>query len=301
MKNFKIFSGTANLPLAEKIGKILKTPLGKIEIVRFADSEVRVRIEEEVREKICFVIASLSNPVDTHLVEFCLSVDALKQNNAQKIIGVIPYFGYARQDKAHRPGEGVSARVMAKLIEAVGVDKIITFDLHSEAVASFFNVPLIHLFGLSVFLPKIKRLKDDLVIIAPDAGGVKRAQKFAQDLNAPLALIEKKRDLEKIHTLEVLEVIGKVSNKTCCLVDEVITGGGTVVGAAKLLKEKGARKVIACATHADFVEGTAEKLTKSEIDKVYVSDTILLPPDKIFPKLEIVSIGNLIARTIKDL
>jgi ribose-phosphate pyrophosphokinase len=301
MSNFKIFSGTANPPLAEKISKILTTPLGKIEIVRFADSEVRVRIEEEVAGKTCYVIASLSNPVDTHLVEFCLIVDALKQNEAQKIIGVIPYFGYARQDKAHRPGEGVSARVMAKLIEAVGVSKIITVDLHSEAVASFFNVSLVHLFGLSIFLPEISKLKDDLVIIAPDAGGAKRAQKFAESLGAPLALIEKKRDLQKLHTLEVCRVIGEVKDKVCVVVDDVITGGGTAVEAARLLKEKGAKKVIACATHPDFVEGTRKNLTNSKVDKVYVSDTILVPPDKTFPKLEIVSIGNLIAETIRSL
>lgn len=301
MKNFKIFSGTANSPLAEKIGKILATPLGKIEIVRFADSEVRVRIEEEVTNLPCFVVASLSNPVDAHLVEFCLIVDALKQNDAQKIIGVIPYFGYARQDKAHRLGEGVSARVMAKLIEAVGVDKIITVDLHSEAVSAFFNIPVTHLFGLSIFLPKISKLKDDLVVVAPDAGGVKRAQKFAEELDVPLALIEKKRNLEKIHTLEVLKLIGEVKNKTACIVDEVITGGGTVVEAAKLLKKTGAKKVIACATHADFVEGTKKKLVSSEVDKIYVSDTILVPRDKIFPKLEIVSIADLIAKTIRNL
>lgn len=301
MKNFKIFSGTANLPLAEKIGKILSTPLGKIEIVRFADSEVRVRIEEEVGGETVFVIASLSNPVDTHLVEFCLIIDALKQNEAQKIIGVIPYYGYARQDKAHRPGEGVSARVMAKLIEAVGVSKIITVDLHSEAVASFFNVPLLHLFGLSIFLPEIKKLKDNLVVIAPDAGGVKRAQRFAEELSCPLALIEKKRDLQKLHTLEVCRVIGEVKDKTCVVVDEVITGGGTMVQGAKLLKKNGARQVIALATHPDFVEGTKENLANSEVDKIYVSDSIFLPPEKIFPKLEIVSVGNLIAEAIRKL
>ncbi|MBI5465514.1 ribose-phosphate pyrophosphokinase, partial [Candidatus Gottesmanbacteria bacterium] len=187
------------------------------------------------------------------------------------------------------------------LIEAVGASKVITVDLHSEAVASFFNVSVAHLFGLSIFLPEIRKLRNDLVIIAPDAGGAKRAQKFAEEIDAPLALIEKKRNLQKLHTLESLAVIGEVSGKTCVIVDEVITGGGTVVEAARLLKEKGAKKVIACATHPDFVEGTAEKLTKSEVDKVYVSDTIPIKSKDIFPKLKIVSIGNLIAETIRNL
>ncbi len=298
MNNFKIFSGTANLPLAEKIAKLLGKPLGKIEIVRFADSEVRVRIEEEVSGKTCFVIASLSNPVDTHLVEFCLIVDALKQNEAEKIIAVIPYFGYARQDKAHRQGEGVSARVMAKLIEAVGADKIITVDLHSDAVASFFNVPVAHLFGLSVFLPEIKKFKNGLTVIAPDAGGAKRAQKFAEEINAPLVLIEKRRSLDKIHTIDWLKIIGDVKNKICIIVDEVIVGGGTSVGAAKLLKEEGAKKVIVCATHADFVEGTVSKLENSLIDEIFISDTILIPKENQFSKLKIVSIAPTLAKAM---
>lgn len=299
MLNFKLFSGTANRALAEKVASELNLKLGKLEIVRFADSEVRVRVEEKVINQTCFVLASLSNPVDTHLVELCLIIDALKQNEAGKIIAVIPYFGYARQDKAHRQGEGVSARVMAKLIEASGVNKIITIDLHSDAVASFFNVPLIHLFGLSIFLSEIKKEKGDLIVVAPDAGGAKRAQKFAEDLNCPLALIEKKRNLEKMHTLDSLKIIGEVEGKTCILPDDVIVGGGTAVGAAELLKKEGAKKVIVCATHADFVQGTKEKLEGSEIDQVMVSDTIPLQPEGYFPKLKIISVAGLLTEEIR--
>ncbi len=301
MNNFKIFSGTANQPLAEKVAKILGKSLDKIEIVRFADSEVRVRIEEEVGGKTCFVIASLSNPVDTHLVEFCLIVDALKQNEAGKIIAVIPYFGYARQDKAHRPGEGVSARVMARLIEAVGVNKIITVDLHSDAVGSFFNVPVTQLFGLEIFLPEIAKMKNGLVVVAPDAGGAKRAQKFAEEIDVPLVLIEKRRNLDKIHTIDSLKIIGDVKEKKCIIVDDVIVGGGTSVGAAELLKREGASEVIVCATHADFVEGTKEKLTNSEIDKIYVSDSILVSPENYFSKLKIVSVSKILAKEIKEM
>lgn len=299
MSDFKFFSGSSNLPLAKKIAAKLKKPLGKLEITRFADSEVRVRIEEEVNNQICFVIASLSNPVDMHLVEFCLIVDALKQNEAGKIIAVLPYFGYARQDKVHRAGEGISARVMAKLVEAVGVNKLITVDLHSEAVASFFNVPAVHLFGLEVFLEEIKKLKDkNLVIAAPDAGGAKRAQRFAENLDAELVLIQKKRDLQKIHTVKVLGLVGSVKGKTVCLVDDVITGGGTILEAAKILKQNGAKKVICFATHADFIEGAKEKLENSLIDRIYVTDTIFVPEEKLFPKLKIISIDNLLVESI---
>lgn len=302
MSNFKIFSGTANLGLAKKIAAKLKKPLGKMEIVRFSDSEVRVRIEEEVGGQTCLVIASLANPVDTHLVEFCLIVDALKQNEAGKIIAVLPYFGYGRQDKVHRRGEGVSARVMARLIEAVGVNKIITVDLHSEAVGCFFNAPVLHLFGLEIFLEKIKSFKDkNAVVVAPDAGGAKRAQRFAEELGVSLALIQKKRDLGKTQTVKLLDLLGDVKGKTAYLVDDVITAGGTLVEAAKLLKGAGAKKVIALATHADFVEGTREKLRGSLLEEIFVSDTIFLPEEKRFSRLKIISVANLLVESIEKM
>ena len=301
MKNFVLFSSGANKPLANEIAKILNKFLGKLEIVTFADSEKRVRVEENVVDKTVVVIASLSNPVDSNLVELCLIADALKSNDCGKMIAVIPYYGYARQDKAHREGEGISARVMAHIIQAGDFHKIVTVDLHSDMVVGFFDIPVLHLYGAEIFVPKLKGLKADLVVVSPDAGAAKRAQKFADLLDAPLALIEKKRNLDKLHHIESARLIGDARGKTAILVDDVTTSGSTLVKAAYALKEQGAKKVIACVTHADFVDGTRSVLHESPIDKVYVSDSIYFKPEFKFPKLEVVSLAPILAQQIRKM
>jgi ribose-phosphate pyrophosphokinase len=302
MKNsFRIFSGSANHKLAEDTAKLLNKPLGKIEIAKFADSEIRVRIEEDVTDKKVFVIASLSNPVDTHLVELCLIADALKANDAGKMIAVVPYYGYARQDKAHREGEGVSARVMAKLIEAVDFQKIVTVDLHSGLVEGFFRMPLVHLFGAEIFVPILKKFGDGAVIVSPDAGAAKRSQKLAETLNIPLTYMEKRRSLDKLHQVDEMRFIGDTNGKTAVLVDDVVTSGSTLVKSAYLLKEKGAKNVIACVTHADLIGGTRQVLQESPLDKIYVSDTITVPDEYKFPKLHTVSIAPLVAEQIRKM
>lgn len=298
---FKIFSSTSNPKLAHDIASLLGKTLSKIEIVTFADSEKRVRIEEDVSEQKVIVIAALSNPVDTHLVELCLIGDALKANDCGKMIAVIPYYGYARQDKAHRLGEGVSARVMARLIEAVNYDKAIAVDLHSETVAGFFKIPVCHLSGADVFIPVLNKLNHDFAVVAPDAGAAKRAQKFAEKLDAPLCLIEKKRNLDKLHQLESIHLIGEISGRVAVLVDDVTTSGSTLVKAAYALKQHGASYVIACVTHADFVEGTHKVLQDSPLDKIYVTDSIVISPKNKIPKLEIVSIAPLLATNIRKI
>jgi len=301
MKNFKIFSGSGNVALAAKVAKLLNSSLDKIEIATFADSEKRVRVEEEVADKKAFVIASLSNPVDTHLVELCLIADALKSNDASKLIAVVPYYGYGRQDKAHRAGEGVSARVMAKLIEAADFQKIVTVDLHSGLVEGFFRIPVIHLYGAQIFVPVLKKISHEIVIVSPDAGAAKRAQKLAEMLNVPLTYMEKRRNLAKLHQVEEMRFIGNTEGKTAVLVDDVATSGSTLVKSAYLLKDKGAKKIIACVTHADLIGGTRQVLQESPIDKVYVSDTIAVPEEYKFPKLEIVSVAPLLAEQIRKM
>ena len=301
MKSFKLFSGSANRQLAHDLSHLLNTELGKMEIITFSDSEKRVRVEEKVTDKKVIVIASLSNPVDTNLVELCLIADALKSNDCGKMIAVIPYYGYARQDKAHREGEGISARVMARIIEAGEFYKIVTVDLHSDMIAGFFDIGVIHLYGAEIFIPKLKGLKEDLVVVSPDAGAAKRAQKFADLLGCSLALIEKKRNLDKLHMIESAKLIGDTRGKIAVLVDDVVTSGSTLVKAAYALKEQGAKKVIACVTHADFVDGTRSVLHESPIDKVYVSDSIYLKPEFKFPKLEVVSLAPLLAGQIKKM
>lgn len=296
-----IFSGNSNPSLAFQVATLLRRSLGKVELIRFADSECRVRVEEEVEGKDVFIIQSLSNPVDENLMEFLLLGDAVKRGEARKIIAVLPYHGYARQDRIHRPGECLSAQVVAKLIEAVGFDKLVTFELHNEAILGFFKIPVVHLSGLSVFRPLVEEIKNDVVVVTPDAGALKRSQKFSEGLDLPLALIEKKRDLNQPHKILSMRVVGDVKDKIAIVVDDVIVTGGTLVNAAYLLKEKGAKQVIAAATHADFVGGADKILQDSPVDKIWVTDTIVIPEEKRFPKLRVLSSAALLAAALEKM
>lgn len=294
-----VFSGNSNPQLSESIVKELGLPLGKLEIIRFADSECRVRIEEDVEDKDVFLIQSLCNPVDENLMELLLLADAVKRGEPHKIIAVLPYHSYARQDRAHRSGECVSASVVTKLLESVGIDKLITVELHNESILGFFKIPVVHVSGLSVFQSEVEKIRQDVVVITPDAGALKRAQKFAELLDLPLALIEKKRDLNQAHKILSMRVVGDVKDKIAIVVDDVIVTGGTLVNAAYLLKEKGAKQVIAATTHADFVGGADKILSDSPLDKIWVTDTIKIPKDLKFNKLQIFPIAPTIASAMQ--
>lgn len=296
-----LFSGNGNIPLATGIAKELGTKLSDVEIVRFADSECRVRIEADVEGKDVYVIQSVRNPVDEHLMEFLFLCDALKREDARRITAVVPYHGYARQDRVHRSGECVSAAVVAKLIEAVSVDKFVTVDLHSDAVVGFFKIPVVHLSGLSIFIDPMKKLKGSIVAVSPDAGGMKRTQKFAESIGAPLAFIEKKRDLDKLHTIESMKVVGDVKGKTAVIIDDIIVSGGTLVTAAYYLKQHGAREVVAIATHPDFVGGAEKILKESLVDRIWVGDTIPVNEDLLPDKLHIVSSAPILASQIRKM
>lgn len=296
-----IFAGSSNPPLFEEISRQLDISLGKVEITRFADSECRVRILEDVEDRDVFIIQALSNPVDEHLMEFLLLSDAVKRGDPKRIIAVLPYHGYARQDRIHRMGESLSAHVVAKLIESVHVDKLITVELHNEAIMGFFEIPIMHVAGFLPFKDLIDNIDGDKVVITPDAGALKRSQKFAEMINVPLALIEKKRDLDKPHTILSMKVVGDIKDKTAIIFDDVIVTGGTLVNAAYHLKEKGAKQVIAAATHADFVGGSDKILKDAPIDKIWVTDTILIPEEKKIDKLTIVPIAPLIASEMKKM
>lgn len=304
IRGFKLFAGSSNSPLALKVAKNLGVELGKIEIVRFKDGECRVWVEEPVRGKNVFVLQSLSNPVDNNLVEMALMGDAIERGGSASVTAVIPYYGYARQDRAHRIGEPISARVVAKMIEAVGFDEIITVDMHADAIMGFFKIPMMHLFGLSVLTKKIKgefKSLDDVVVVGPDVGGVKRARNFAENLGVPIVVIEKERNLNRLHETRSMEVIGDPKGKVCVIVDDVITTGSTTANSAEALLEAGAKKIYVCATHADFVTDTAKVLGEAKIEKVFVTDSIDIPQDLRFKKLEIVSIAKLLSETIKEL
>ena len=299
--DIKIFSGNSNKVLAGEIAQLIGAKLSKVEIIRFADSECRVRIQEDVEGKDVFIIQSLSNPVDENLMELLLLCDAVKRGEARKIIAVIPYHGYARQDRIHRPGECLSAHVLTKLIETVGFDKLVTVELHNEAILGFFDIPVTHLSGLSIFKPLVQKIKEDIVVITPDAGALKRSQKFSEGLDVPLALIEKKRDLDHMHKILSMKVVGNVKGKTAIIVDDVIVTGGTLLNAAHLLKQEGARQVIAAVTHADFVGGADKILQESPVDRIWVTDTISIPKEMRFSKLEVVSSSKLIAEALRKM
>ncbi len=299
MTDRMLFCGTHDHALGEKVAAIIGCEIGQLEITAFADTEQRVRVIDDVGDKTVFVLMSIATPVDSRLVELCLIADALKGADAKKIIAVLPYLGYMRQDKAHREGEAVSARVIAHMIESAGFDKVITIDLHSDASAGFFNIPVTHLFSFSIFAEALKNEHKEPVIVAPDAGAAKRAQRFASILGAPMILLEKKRDLSKMHTIESMRLIGSSEGKEAVLIDDLVTSGQTLARAAAALKEEGAPRVVACVTHPVFIDRTKEILSTSQLDAVYITDTIPIAEEFMFPKLHVLSIAPLLAEAIQ--
>jgi len=304
----KLFSGSANPLLSEEVAHLLNLPLSKAKIIRFTNSEIKVRIEEKVKDTICFVIQPTSNPTDTHLMELLFFADALKRNGAKKLIAVVPYFGYARQNREHLPGESVSVNVVIRVLEYVGFNAIFTVTLHDEATEGIFSVTFKNIDG---FLPLNKKISlylkkhypdDKVIVVSPDQGGVERAQIFAENFfhqkNVEIAVIEKKRNLEKIHQSKALKLFGNVKNKIVIIVDDIITSGGTLVHAAQLCLKKGAKKVIAAIVHPDLSPGAKEIIEKSSIEKIFVTNTIQLK--ETISKFEVVSCAPIIAQTIKE-
>jgi len=304
----KIFSGSANPKLAKEIAFLLNIPLASAKITRFANSEVKVTIQEKVKNNLCFVIQPTSNPTDNHIIELLFFADALKRNGAKKIIAVIPYFGYARQNREHLPGESVSVNVIIRILEYVGFDAIFAVTLHDEATEGVFSVPFKNLDGFSVLTKKIATYLNDnfknekVIIISPDQGGIERAQNFADTFfhqkNVEIAVVEKKRNLEKIHQSMAVNIFGEVKDKVAIIVDDIITSGGTLVNAADLCLKKGAKKVIAAVVHPDLSSKAKEIIEKSSIEKLFVTNSIQL--EEKIEKVTVVSCAPLIAQAIKE-
>lgn len=304
----KLFSGTANPALSQKIADQLQVPLGKAEIVRFENSETRVRIEDEVKDENCYVIQPTANPSDTHLMELFFFCDALRRQEAKKVYAIIPYFGYARQDVQHRPGECVSANVVIRFLESIGFYKVYTINLHDEATEGVFSIPFKNIDAFPVLATEIRKYiskvtTDSVAVVSPDHGGVERARKFADQLfghtEHSIAVVEKRRDLAHIHQSTALDLYGDVKGKTAILVDDVITSGGTLIHAAKLCLDRGASRVLTAVTHHDFSPTAPAKLQNSLIEKIFSTDTIHLREDQKIEKLTEVSIAPLIAEIIK--
>ncbi len=304
----KLFSGTANLPLAQKVAEELGVELSKAEVVRFDNSEVRVRIEEDVVGETTVVIQPTANPTDTNLIELFLFCDALRREEARRVIGVIPYFGYARQDIQHRSGEAVSANLVIRFLESIGFTIIYTYDIHDEATSGVFSIPFHNSSTFAMLAAQVKKhlkgvSKEDVAIVSPDQGGVERARRFGEHFfgtkNFKLVVIEKDRNINKLHTSRALDIYGDVKGKTAVLVDDIVTSAGTLINAAELCSKQGAQKVVAAIVHHDFSTKAPGRLQESAIDKFFTTDTILLKQEQKFAKLEEISIAQLIADDIR--
>lgn len=297
MKSAKIFSGSSCPQLAKSISQKSKIPLGIIEIGKFSDGEIDICVKDDVNNSNVFIIQSNSVPVNDNIIELSLIADALKRSGAQKITAVIPYFGYSRKEKQSRPGEPISAKVIADLIVASGVSKIICLDLHADSIVGFFNVPVIYLTALEVLASRVKKEKiTKPIIVSPDVGGVKRARNFANILGAPLVVIEKHRDKGIRDRIEVLSMSGEIKGDTAIIIDDLISTGSTIIESTKALREKGVKKVFVCATHGVLTGNAIANLEKSAIDKVFITDSIERKLQS--HKIEIVSVDALFAKTL---
>ncbi len=308
----KLFAGSANPNLAQKVADTLGIPLAQSEVVRFENSEIRVRIAEEVKNEECYVVQPTSNPSDTHLMELFFFCDALRRMEAKKVYAVIPYFGYARQDIQHREGECVSANVVINFLESIGFSKVYTVNIHDEATQGVFSIPYKDISAMSLLAETVKDYLheegrydiDKVIVLSPDQGGVERARKFSEylfpDTEVHLAVIEKKRNLSKIHTSRAVDIYGEVKGRTVILVDDMTTSGGTLINAAKLCKEKGAKEMLAAIVHHDFATDAPEKIEASHIAKFFTTDTIYLKKSQTFSKLHEVSVAKLIAEALRE-
>ncbi|HEV8335952.1 MAG TPA: ribose-phosphate pyrophosphokinase [Candidatus Polarisedimenticolia bacterium] len=295
----KIFSGSAHPELAQEISEYLKIPLGSINLTRFSDGESYCQVLENVRGADVFVIQPASPPVNENLMELLIIMDALKRSSAQRITAVLPYYGYARQDRKDKPRVPISAKLVADLISAAGADRVLAIDLHAPAIQGFFNIPVDHLFAAPVLIENVARLKiPNLVIVSPDAGGVERARAYAKRLQASLAIIDKRRTEKNV--AEILHVIGEVRGMNALIVDDIVDTAGTLTGTVKALKQEGVDKIYGCFTHAVLSGPAIERLRASELEQVFVTNTILVDPRKQTEgRLKVLSIASLLGEAIQ--
>ena len=298
MDKLTIFSGNSNLKLAEKICKNLNVKLGKALVGRFSDGEVRVKIEDNIRGKDVFVIQSICPPVNENLVELLVILDAVRRASPQRITAVIPYFGYARQDRKDQPRVPITAKLVANLLTVAGADRVLTLDLHTGQIQGFFDIPLDHLYSVNVFLNYFKKIKvGKLAIVSPDVGGIKMARAYAKRFKANLAIVDKRRNSPD--TTEVMHILGEVKNKNVILVDDIIATGSSLVEAASALKKSGANKIFACVSHGVLSGNATKKIERSSIDLLVITDSIPLKEDSYSKKIKLVSVGKLFSEAIK--
>nr|WP_227501502.1 ribose-phosphate pyrophosphokinase [Synechocystis sp. PCC 7509] len=294
----RLFSGSANVPFSQEVARYLGMDLGPMIRKRFADGELYIQIQESIRGCDVYLIQPTCNPVNDHLMELLIMIDACRRASARQITAVIPYYGYARADRKTAGRESITAKLVANLITQGGAHRVIAMDLHSAQIQGYFDIPFDHVYGSPVIIDYLaSKQLSDIVVVSPDVGGVARARAFAKKLNdAPLAIIDKRRQAHNV--AEVLNVIGDVAGKTAVLVDDMIDTGGTIAAGAKLLREEGARQVYACATHAVFSPPAVERLSSGLFEEVIVTNTIPVPLENHFEQLTVLSVANLLGETI---
>ncbi len=295
----KVFSGSANPGLADEVTRLLGVTLGEMETYRFADGEVSVRIAESVRGEDIFVIQPTAPPVNEHLVEMLVILDALRRASAGRVTAVVPYMGYARQDRKSKPREPITMKLVANLLTAAGADRILTVDLHAGQIWGFFDIPLDHLPSRMLLGAHFREMElGDVVVVSPDIGGTGRAREFAAVLQAPIAIIDKRRDLPN-QVREITHVIGKVYRRTAILVDDIVDTAGTLEAASNALVARGVEKVYACCTHPILSGPAIERISRSPIQKIVVTNTVPVSVSKRIEKLTIVSIAPMLAEAIR--
>lgn len=294
----RLFSGSANVPLAQEVARYLGMDLGPMVRKRFADGEIYIQIQESIRGCDVYLMQPTCFPVNDHLMELLIMVDACRRASARQVTAVIPYYGYARADRKTAGRESITAKLVANLITQAGASRVLAMDLHSAQIQGYFDIPFDHVYGSPVILDYLNSKQlEDIVVVSPDVGGVARARAFAKKLNdAPLAIIDKRRQAHNV--AEVLNVIGDVAGKTAVLVDDMIDTAGTICEGARLLRKEGARQVYACATHAVFSPPAIDRLSSGLFEEVIITNTTPVPEEKRFAQLTILSVANLIGEAI---
>ena len=295
-----LFAGNSNKPLAEAIAKELGTNLCSIDVGHFSDGETSVHLNESVRGKDVFIIQSTSTPVNENLMELLVMIDAVRRASAGRITAVIPYFGYARQDRKAKPRDPITAKLVADILTSAGADRVLTMDLHAAQIQGFFDIPVDNLIGNHILTSYFKKyVDDDFIVVSPDIGSVGRVRTAATKFNCPMAIIDKRRP--KANQVEIMNIIGDVKGKTCLLVDDMIDTAGTICLGAEALHNAGVKKIYACCTHAVLSGPAIERIKNSYIDKLIVLDTIELPEEKKIDKIEVLSVGKLLSKAIDSI
>jgi ribose-phosphate pyrophosphokinase len=297
----KLFAGSAHPQLSKEIAEMLGLPLGQARLRRFPDSEVSFQIDENIRGADVFIVQPTSTPVDQHLMELMVMIDAFRRSSASRITAVVPYYGYARQDRKDKPRVPISAKLVANLLSAAGTNRVLTMDLHKAQIQGFFDIPVDHLFAAPVIIDYCSRLNyPNLTIVSPDAGGAERARAYAKRLDAELAIVDKRRTEDG--TAEVMNVIGDVQGRTCILQDDIIDTAGTIQKAAQALKEAGAERVLACAVHGVLSGPAIERIDKSPLDQLIVTNTVpLSEAGRRCKKIVVLSVARLLGQAIRNI